>query len=66
MENLYDIELLEIKKAEGKLQSKVKKLHKASSAIVILNISKITDVVNNYSKAKEVKPPLLFPVTDLG
>ena len=45
------IELLEIEKAEGnKLQSEVKKLHKASSAFDTLNISKIADTVNNCSK----------------
>ena len=48
---IYSIELLEIKKAEGKLQGKVKKLHKASSTFDILNISKITNIVNNSSKA---------------
>ena len=48
---IYSIELLEIEKAEGnKLQSEVKKLHKASSAFDTLNISKIADTVNNCSK----------------
>ena len=52
---IYSIELMEMKKAEGKVLGTVSKLHKpkhpqATSALDILNVSRIADIVNNTSK----------------
>ena len=47
---IYSIELMEIKKVEGKVQSELDKIHKATSTFDTLNISKIADTVNNCSK----------------
>ena len=47
---IYSIELMELKKAEGKVQGEIRKSRQATSAFDVLNISKIADKVNTASK----------------
>lgn len=47
---IYSIELMELKKAEGKVQGEIRKSRQATSAFDVLNISKIADKVNATSK----------------
>lgn len=47
---IYTIELMELKKVEGKVQGKVQKLHQATSTFDTLNISQIADKINRASK----------------
>lgn len=47
---IYSIELMELKKVEGKVQGEALKLHQATSTFDTLNISHIADKINNCSK----------------
>ena len=47
---IYSIELMEMEKAGGKVQGKIRKSHQATPAFDTLNITKIADKVNTASK----------------
>lgn len=47
---IYSIELMELKKVEGKVQGEARKLHQATSTFDTLNISRIAEKINNCSK----------------
>lgn len=47
---IYSIELMEMEKAGGKVQGKIRKSHQATPAFDTLNITKIADKVNTVSK----------------
>lgn len=47
---IYSIELMELKKVEGTVQGEARKLHQATSTFDILNISRIAEKINNFSK----------------
>ena len=65
---IYSIELIDIKKPEGILPSAVNKRLSASSGFDTLNISKISEIVNNTSKVVDEngEPLLVYHGTENG